>query len=190
MIHKNRGFTMLELLVACSILFMLAGLIFSAFGPAREKSRQSVCASNLHQWGLAFAMYVQDYDGVDPQIGKEYTHAQLGLPPAGDISGFLKQYKIDDSPVESCPSAHYGGKPGRKISYVLPAFLDEDVDPGYENMVSRLGPNMALVTCEMHNVSTDFSHEPSWAMKWVQSVHIDQHVQFHQVKASTSSSFE
>jgi len=58
----RRGFTLIELLIVITIIAILAAILFPVFARAREKARQTVCASNLRQLGLAFGMYVQDYD--------------------------------------------------------------------------------------------------------------------------------
>ncbi len=60
--HKKQGFTLIELLVVIAIIAILAAILFPVFAQAREKARQTSCSSNLKQIGLAFKMYVQDYD--------------------------------------------------------------------------------------------------------------------------------
>jgi hypothetical protein len=113
------------------------------------------------------------------------THAQLGLPPLSDVDGFMKQYGIFGTAVETCPSAHYPGTQGilrpRKVSYELFGFASEADTPGYVQYVAREGPDLTLVRCEMHNVDVDFEAQPSWATKWVQWLTIDQKLQFKQV---------
>jgi prepilin-type N-terminal cleavage/methylation domain-containing protein/prepilin-type processing-associated H-X9-DG protein len=60
------GFTLIELLVVIAIIAILAAVLFPVFARAREKARQTACASNLKQLGVAFLQYAQDYDEVMP----------------------------------------------------------------------------------------------------------------------------
>jgi len=59
---RTRGFTLIELLVVIAIIAILAAILFPVFARAREKARQASCQSNCRQLGLAFQMYMQDYD--------------------------------------------------------------------------------------------------------------------------------
>lgn len=58
----RKGFTLIELLVVIAIIALLAAILFPVFAQAREKARQTVCASNLKQLGIAQQMYLQDFD--------------------------------------------------------------------------------------------------------------------------------
>jgi prepilin-type N-terminal cleavage/methylation domain-containing protein/prepilin-type processing-associated H-X9-DG protein len=63
---KKTGFTLIELLIVIGVLVVLLGILVPVFWQAREKSRRTACASNLHQLYEAFAMYAQDNDGRLP----------------------------------------------------------------------------------------------------------------------------
>ncbi|MDR3709830.1 MAG: DUF1559 domain-containing protein [Capsulimonadaceae bacterium] len=63
---NKRGFTLIELLVVIAIIAILAAILFPVFATAREKARQTTCASNLKQFGIAFIQYSQDYDETFP----------------------------------------------------------------------------------------------------------------------------
>ncbi|HEY3332533.1 MAG TPA: DUF1559 domain-containing protein [Capsulimonadaceae bacterium] len=69
--YKNSGFTLIELLVVIAIIAILAAILFPVFATAREKARQTTCASNLKQLGLGFTQYIQDYDETYP-IATDY----------------------------------------------------------------------------------------------------------------------
>ena len=62
----RKGFTLIELLVVIAIIAILAAILFPVFAKVREKARQSTCASNEKQLGLAMLQYVQDYDEKFP----------------------------------------------------------------------------------------------------------------------------
>lgn len=69
------GFTLIELLVVIAIIAVLAAILFPVFAQAREKARQTSCASNLRQLSLAVQMYTQDYDETYPRGNALWTSA-------------------------------------------------------------------------------------------------------------------
>lgn len=72
-----RAFTLVELLVTIGITALLLGLLMPAIRAAREQANRIECSSNLHQIGLAVAMYGSSYDDRLPET--VYSRGQ-GLP--------------------------------------------------------------------------------------------------------------
>jgi prepilin-type N-terminal cleavage/methylation domain-containing protein/prepilin-type processing-associated H-X9-DG protein len=102
--HVSRpGFTLIELLVVLAIIGLLAGILFPVLAQAREKARQTQCASNLRQIGMAINMYVQDHDGQFPAV-----HAGVAGPGASKVmlgrwTDIIASY-TNDQRIHQCPS--------------------------------------------------------------------------------------
>ncbi|MDD3925950.1 MAG: DUF1559 domain-containing protein [bacterium] len=114
----KRGFTLIELLVVIAIIALLAAILFPVFNQAREKARQAQCQSNLKQIGLAFNMYLQDWDEVFPlytQGGGWQTVMDRQMGRGGVYTNF--------SPLWKCPSTdpfnwiHQDGKQSYGYNY-------------------------------------------------------------------------
>lgn len=60
---KRRGFTLIELLVVIAIIALLMSILMPSLQRVRTQARGVACKSNLHQWGLMFAMYCDDNNG-------------------------------------------------------------------------------------------------------------------------------
>lgn len=60
--RKNRGFTLIELLVVMAVIALLMSILLPSLKKAREQSRQTVCATNLHAIGQGFFVYAHDND--------------------------------------------------------------------------------------------------------------------------------
>jgi prepilin-type N-terminal cleavage/methylation domain-containing protein/prepilin-type processing-associated H-X9-DG protein len=76
---NNKGFTLIELLVVIAIIAILAAILFPVFAQVREKARQTTCASNEKQLGLAVMQYTQDYD-------ESYPDGYMGYGNGGNVS--------------------------------------------------------------------------------------------------------
>jgi prepilin-type N-terminal cleavage/methylation domain-containing protein/prepilin-type processing-associated H-X9-DG protein len=99
MTYKRFGFTLIELLVVIAIIAILAAILFPVFAKVREKARQTSCASNMKQLGLAFAQYTEDYD-----------ETMMSLPLggwAGRTYPYVKSKQVFICPDDSQASISY-----------------------------------------------------------------------------------
>lgn len=123
--RKRSGFTLIELLVVIAIIAILAAILFPVFAQTREKARQSSCASNCKQMGLAIMQYAQDYDETNP-LASGYQ----GQSNWFDISWVtLAQPYVKNISVFRCPSDDAdkttGGFVREGISYSINAYINE-----------------------------------------------------------------
>ena len=126
--NKQKGLSLIELLVIVAVVMVLAGLLFSVGKRARESSYSSYCLNNLRQISLALLTYYNDH--------KEYP---VGLPYS-TLSEELKTY-LPEKRVFICP-----------IDY------DEAVDSYSEFYVYRGGNQAKvseyLIGCPRHQGET------------------------------------
>jgi prepilin-type N-terminal cleavage/methylation domain-containing protein len=110
---KSRAFTLIELLVVIAIIAILAAILFPVFAAAREKARTTACLGNVKQLGLAFSMYLQEWDGTYPTTACEsvpygwvYTKGSYTIDVTrGSIYSYVKT-----PGVYVCPSDPHDGQ--------------------------------------------------------------------------------
>lgn len=139
------AFTLVELLVVMSIISLLFGLLMPAFSRVRAVAKQTVCQSQLRQWGLAFEIYAAENDNFYPHIdGLDRDASQADwfgwvdmLPPLmGEKSWreYERWHKPGRNTIFQCPSATpgssnlYNYNPERNgyFSYAMNSCLELD----------------------------------------------------------------
>jgi len=68
--RKKKAFTLIELLVVISIIALLIAILMPALNRAREQAKFTVCKTNLHQYGMAMAMFLSENDDRFPESHK------------------------------------------------------------------------------------------------------------------------
>ena len=63
---RQNAFTLIELLVVIAIIGVLAGLLLPVVSKARERSRQTNCENNLHQFSVAVQIFKDDHNRAFP----------------------------------------------------------------------------------------------------------------------------
>ncbi len=172
--HKNRafkpGFTLIELLVVIAIISILAAILFPVFAAAREKARQTTCASNEKQLGLAFLQYVQDFDEVWPIGTVDNAVAQGGPDPfdaatqgwAGQIYPYVKAKAAYTCPDDLTVVTPVNG-PNVAISYTYNSHFGHNMQsyggqlkPRPLMTLAGMGsPSLTVVLCEVQGGFTD-----------------------------------
>ncbi|HUW19266.1 MAG TPA: type II secretion system protein [Sedimentisphaerales bacterium] len=64
--RKQKGFTLIELLVVIAIIALLMSILVPALSRVKQQAKAAVCRSNLHQWGIAWHMFLDDREGRTP----------------------------------------------------------------------------------------------------------------------------
>lgn len=108
--NLRHAFTLVELLVVLAIVGILIGLILPMSRAVRERSNQTGCAGNLHQWGVFWGQYLTDHDGFfsdgmrteDVESGDETQRVGWHR---GEWATVLRPYYLHRKSMLVCPSA-------------------------------------------------------------------------------------
>ena len=143
----RRGFTLIELLVVITIIGLLAALLFPVFAKARERARQTVCESNLHQIGLAIQMYQSDNNGVLPDHFFDASALPTNEQPDQDLLlPYAHNPDIYHCPDEAGPApAPHSGLLRLDYSYRMYDLMSYDDTHGLPDAVLKMEPSSVLV---------------------------------------------
>jgi len=197
---RRRGFTLVELLVVLGIIALLAGILWVVFAPAREKARQSVCISNLHQIGVALSLYRSDYDGQEAMQGVPMTASQLGLPVGSGVYVFDTAY-VKDRRILFCPDFWLDPNVSPQLrkqalsSYWWP-FISQNESQipevhRFSTAVAKKGNRVITTFCDEHNdfkTEIELAREPYWATKREIVLRLNNQVQTITVPANSDMS--
>lgn len=132
--RNGGGFTLIEVLVVVAIIALLVSILLPSLKTARESGRAAVCASNLHQVGIALTTYENEYRGYRPRAGT-FTSMQWLLVITKQLGDKRKYEHVNQVPVEKFPVFQCPTRtqtlPNPFIDYVLNGFDAQGYTTGY-----------------------------------------------------------
>ncbi|MAX24308.1 MAG: hypothetical protein CMJ19_07370 [Phycisphaeraceae bacterium] len=177
--RSTRGFTLIELLVVISIISLLIAILLPALGNARKASQSVACLSQLHQMGIASAMYAGDFqDTVLPAFPKYSKRALSHNPPGSgswafalcrymgrdEIKGF---YNLEDAKPFICPTMPTRIGYGHNLQGMGWGTTKFDVVVGYKRTADILQPGLMVHLIDSYSYS---SADPTAWGSWLPHV--------------------
>ncbi|HZH98175.1 MAG TPA: prepilin-type N-terminal cleavage/methylation domain-containing protein [Fimbriimonadaceae bacterium] len=170
--RSSRAFTLIELLVVIAIIAILAAILFPAFATAKEVAKQTVCASNIRQLGIAMQLYLNDNDDtwfaiathepmpgfapVQPWLGYDNNNAPLSAGFYGKVyeravnperPGAIDPY-LKSREIKRCPSM-----PSQwQTSYAANFFSPTSTSDYYSSNPAAQGQEFSPTTRTMSSV--------------------------------------
>jgi len=106
------GFTLIELLVVIAIIAILAALLLPALKGAKENAKAATCANNLKQLGLAYHLYLADWNDTFPvydavgypgwtMLGRYFGNSQKLLLCPNDRTNLELSYYVNEHLIEA-----------------------------------------------------------------------------------------
>lgn len=117
------AFSLVELLVAISVIALLIGLGLPAMNRTKAIAQQTLCQSRLRQWAMAFEIYTMDNKGFFPHVdGRDRTSSnpQTDSERADYYFGWIDVIPplMGEKPWRDYD---YGKKPGQDTIFQCPS---------------------------------------------------------------------
>lgn len=124
---RQRGVTLIELMVVVALIALLAGLYLPAVQRVKSKGLQTKCLSNLRQIGLGFRLFADDHENQYPMELGANSGGTKEFIPAGEtwrhylvLSNYLDQPKLLICPADRLlPAKQWSGMANTNISYFV-----------------------------------------------------------------------
>jgi len=111
--RDRKGFTILELLVAITVILILIAILFPVFARVRRTAQRTSCLNNLKDIGRAIRMYTNDWDDCYPLVS--------GFGPAFDKVPAL--WAVSPSPTAAVNTRGTGAWNRRYLPNLLYTYI-------------------------------------------------------------------
>ena len=132
------GFTLIELLVVIAIISLLVSILIPSLNRAKELTRRVICASNLHQMGVALMTYTADHRGKFPEGGRTGSAPYFQCFYGRGWKNSLYPKYIQVPELCYCPTPGYGPEPYYH-------YWEHAGDPNSANITYIYTPNQQTV---------------------------------------------
>jgi prepilin-type processing-associated H-X9-DG protein/prepilin-type N-terminal cleavage/methylation domain-containing protein len=161
---RLKAFTLIEVLVACTIVLLLAAILFPVFSQAKAAAKATTCLSQEHQIGLVLALYASDNDDGAPTAGEDGSENGSfelnGDPWLDDVQPYIGTHLIYRCPVDESPEWD-ALVSARQTSYGLNAFFAPNHPPTFGIPLSGVArPAECVLVAELADEVTEDHFAP------------------------------
>jgi prepilin-type N-terminal cleavage/methylation domain-containing protein len=169
MTDRNRGFTIVEMLVVIAIILLMIAIVMPVIRSVRSMAQRVVCMSNMEQLFMGFKMYANDNRGCLPYVlngppGAGNCMDWLGykkkdIPKAGTIWQYILEEK-----VYLCPADSKWRDPSLNVCWT-PSYATHSYavcDPRSGVPLDKFGADKALMVDESERTINDGRFVNKW----------------------------
>lgn len=141
---RQKGFTLLEVLVCIGIIAVVAAISFPVIKRAKEVAMLTTTKSNLHQMWLALQIYRDQWGKTDSG-----SHYEVGMPLSLTIPDYI--------PKLSPPMPRYDAWKGYLWLMTDPTSAEPKIVKSWEDYSRKCGVNVAVIADYNFNDTEPFA---------------------------------
>lgn len=105
-IRKNKGFTLVELLIVVAIIAIIAGIVLGSLSESRIKGRDASKIRSMNEVQKALGLYQSQFNGYPPTLDSLVTAGFISSVASGLDYLPLAPVSLGATPPTACPNYH------------------------------------------------------------------------------------